>query len=178
VHINRRLGFSIAADRFNVILRLAILMGRMMRTWYFILAVGLFSIPGYADTPVSGIPTSKDSEGSVFKDSVFAKQPTIACYYHDVVWDRKGYGKDGSPTADFLALDTCEGIAFGQQLELYENQTYAPGGLKIVRIDDKLYFVQARHIAKKRPKPAEEKKSVPTEQVVAEVKIVLPSRAP
>jgi hypothetical protein len=33
-----------------------------------------------------------------------------------------------------------------QKLELYEQQNYAPGGLKIVRIAGKLYFVRMRDL--------------------------------
>ncbi len=112
-----------------------------MRTWYFVLTVGLSPIPSYAETLAP-------------KNAVIAKMPTIGCYYHDVLWDRTGYGKDGRPTPDFLALDTCTGIETGQKLELYEDQIYAPGGLKIVRIDDKLYFVRSRDVEKEKTKVA------------------------
>ena len=105
------------------------------------LTFGLFPITGYAETSQS-------------ENVVFAKHPTIGCTYHDVLWDKTGYSGDGRPTSDFLALDTCTGIASGQKLELYENQIYAPGGLKVVRIDDKLYFVRSRDVQEKKSKVA------------------------
>ncbi len=75
-------------------------------------------------------------------ETVTAKLDTVGCYYHDVLWDRAGYDKEGRPTSELLALDTCIAIASGQQLQLYEHQNYAPGGLTIVRIDGRLYFVR------------------------------------
>lgn len=78
--------------------------------------------------------------------TVTARLDTVGCYYHDVLWDKTGYDKDGRPTPELLALDTCTGIASGQKLELYEQQNYAPGGLKIVRIAGKLYFVRMRDL--------------------------------
>ena len=46
-----------------------------------------------------------------------------------------------------IGLEICTGIEHGQKLELFEQQAYAPGGLKIVRIDEKLYFVRVRDVA-------------------------------
>ena len=77
-----------------------------------------------------------------------AKLDTVGCYYHDVLWDKTGYDKEGRPTPELLALDTCTGIASGQRLELFEHQNYAPGGLRIVRIAGKLYFVRMRDLEK------------------------------
>ena len=79
-------------------------------------------------------------------ETVTAKLDSVACSYHDVLWDKTGYDKEGRPTPEMLALDICKGIASGQQLELFERQNYAPGGLRIVRIDSKLYFVRMRDL--------------------------------
>ncbi len=84
--------------------------------------------------------------GAAQAATVTAKLDTVGCYYHDVLWDKTGYDKEGRPTPELLALDTCTGIASGQKLELYERQNYAPGGLRIVRINGKLYFVRMRDI--------------------------------
>ncbi len=80
-------------------------------------------------------------------ETVTARADTVGCTYHDVLWDKTGYDKAGKPTPEMLALDICTGIATGRKLELFENQAYAPGGLKIVRIDKKLYFVRVRDVA-------------------------------
>ncbi|MEM9356310.1 MAG: hypothetical protein AAGB04_08855 [Pseudomonadota bacterium] len=80
-------------------------------------------------------------------DTVTARLDTVGCTYHDVLWDKTGYDKQGKPTAEMIALDICTGIENGQKLELFEQQVYAPGGLKIVRIDEKLYFVRVRDVA-------------------------------
>jgi len=111
-----------------------------MRVCFLALAVCIAPIYCYAET-------------SILKETVVAKLATVGCYYHDVLWDRTGYDKDGRPKADFIALDTCTGIAEGQEMELFENQLYAPNGLKIVRIQDKLYFVRGRDLEKAKTKP-------------------------
>ena len=85
------------------------------------------------------------SHGAV-ADTVTARLDSVACSYHDVLWDKTGYDKEGKPTPEMLALDICTGISSGQKLELFERQHYAPGGLKIVRIDSKLYFVRMRDL--------------------------------
>ena len=79
-------------------------------------------------------------------ETVTAKLDSVACSYHDVLWDKTGYDKEGKPTPEMLALDICKGITSGQKLELFERQNYAPGGLRIVRIDSKLYFVRMRDL--------------------------------
>ncbi len=79
-------------------------------------------------------------------ETVTAKLDTVACHYHDVLWDKTGYDKEGRPTEALRGLDTCKSITSGQQLELFERQNYAPGGLKIVRIDGKLYFVRHKDV--------------------------------
>lgn len=83
---------------------------------------------------------------SAVADTVTAKLDSVACSYHDVLWDKTGYDKEGKPTPEMLALDICKGISSGQKLELFERQNYAPGGLRIVRIDSKLYFVRMRDL--------------------------------
>lgn len=83
-------------------------------------------------------------------ETVIARLDTVGCTYHDVLWDKTGYDKQGKPTPEMIALDICTGIENGQKLELFEQQVYAPGGLKIVRIDDKLYFVRVRDVATER----------------------------
>lgn len=99
--------------------------------------------------------------GQAAADMVTAKSDTVGCAYHDVLWDETGYDKEGKPTPEMLALDVCTGITTGQELELFEHQNYAPGGLSIVRIDSKLYFVRMRDLepvkkaSKDKPKPAE-----------------------
>lgn len=80
-------------------------------------------------------------------ETVTARLDTVGCTYHDVLWDKTGYDKQGKPTPEMIALDICTGIQNGQKLELFEQQVYAPGGLKIVRIDTKLYFVRVRDVA-------------------------------
>ena len=80
-------------------------------------------------------------------ETVTARLDTVGCTYHDVLWDKTGYDKEGKPTPEMLGLDICTGIQTGQKLELFEQQVYAPGGLKIVRIENKLYFVRVRDVA-------------------------------
>ena len=80
-------------------------------------------------------------------DVVTARLDTVGCTYHDVLWDKTGYDKEGKPTPEMIALDICTGIETGQKLELFEQQAYAPGGLKIVRIEKKLFFVRVRDVA-------------------------------
>lgn len=106
-----------------------------MRFCYVAFWVGLFPVSGYG----TELPQ---------KNTVTAKLATVGCTYHDVLWDRTGYDEAGRPTSEFLALDICRGIAQGQELELFENQLYAPGGLRIVRIEGKLYFVRVRDLEK------------------------------
>ena len=90
--------------------------------------------------------------GAVAAETVTARLDTVGCTYHDVLWDKTGYDEEGKPTADMIALDICTGISTGQELELFEDQVYAPGGLRIVRIGGKLYFVRMRDLeAKKQP---------------------------
>ena len=84
--------------------------------------------------------------GHLRAETVTARLDSVACSYHDVLWDKTGYDEEGRPTADMLALDVCQSIAGGQELELFEEQNYAPGGLKIVRIDGKLMFVRMRDL--------------------------------
>ena len=80
-------------------------------------------------------------------ETVTARLDTIGCTYHDVLWDKTGYDEQGKPTPEMIGLEICTGIEDGQKLELFEQQSYAPGGLKIVRIDEKLYFVRVRDVA-------------------------------
>ena len=94
-------------------------------------------------------------------DMVTAKLDAVACHYHDLLWDKAGFDKQGRPKPELRALDTCKEISSGQKLELYERQNYAPGGLKIVRIDGKLYFVRVKDLESapkaKAEKPKEKK---------------------
>ena len=94
-------------------------------------------------------------------DMVTAKLDAVACHYHDLLWDKAGFDKQGRPKPELRALDTCKEISSGQKLELYERQSYAPGGLKIVRIDGKLYFVRVKDLESapkaKAEKPIEKK---------------------
>lgn len=87
---------------------------------------------------------------AAFAETVTARLDTVGCTYHDVLWDKTGYDKEGKPTSDMIALDICTGITTGQELELFENQKYAPGGLRIVRISGKLYFVRMRDLETKK----------------------------
>ncbi len=91
-------------------------------------------------------------------ETVTARLDTVGCTYHDVLWDKTGYDKQGKPTPEMIALDICTGIENGQRLELFEQQVYAPGGLKIVRIDEKLYFVRVRDVATDKQLEIEAKK--------------------
>ena len=79
-------------------------------------------------------------------ETVTAKLDAVACHYHNLLWDKAGYDKNGNPKPELRSLDTCKSISSGQQLELFERQDYAPGGLKIVRIDGKLYFVRSKDL--------------------------------
>ena len=96
-----------------------------MRVLFFFLCFMIAALPGRAET-------------------ITAYVNTVGCTYHDVLWDKTGYDEDGRPTSEMLALDVCTGITTGEKVNLFEQQLYAPGGLKIVRIKDKLYFVRAR----------------------------------
>ncbi len=100
------------------------------------------------------LPTSV----GVAAEMVTAKLDAVACHYHDLLWDKSGFDKQGRPKPELRALDTCKEISSGQKLELYERQNYAPGGLKIVRIDGKLYFVRVKDLeAAPKTKTAEPK---------------------
>ncbi|MGI9520452.1 MAG: hypothetical protein ACR2PG_02275 [Hyphomicrobiaceae bacterium] len=95
---------------------------------------------------MSAIAMALPVASAALADTVTAKLPTVACYYHDFLYDRTGYDEKGRPTPELMALDTCKRIASGQKLELFKNQKYAPGGLRIVRIEGKLYFVRTNDI--------------------------------
>lgn len=95
---------------------------------------------------MSAIAVALPAAGAALADTVTVKLSSVACYYHDILYDRTGYDEDGRPTPELMALDTCKRIGSGQKLELFENQKYAPGGLRIVRIDGKLYFVRMKDI--------------------------------
>lgn len=131
--------------------------GGYMRTIIFVLMAVMTSAPAWAET-------------------VTARLDTVGCTYHDVLWDKTGYDKEGKPTPEMIALDICTGIQTGQKLELFEQQVYAPGGLKIVRINQKLYFVRVRDVATEKQLQIEAAKKAKARKSATLKKTIKPKR--